>query len=841
LKPLAEKPPGLGRPTISHLWLAIREDAEFACRSLARAPTYTTTLVLTLALAIGGITAVFSVLYAVVLRPLPFPDAHELVALHGHYDRDGLLRVASSPGELLDIQQQNQSFSKVAAWRAASVNLTGRGEAVHVAGARVSADFFRLFGLAPAVGRDFAPGEDNPGAAAVVMLSSSFHRRAFDGAREAIGQSLDIDGKSHTIIGVLHPAYDYPRFGYVSRGGEAPDVWIPLPFDERELHPSARKNGTIKLFARLRPDVTLEAASADIDRIVESFYRQFPENYKRESGYSMFLEPLQSYGAGKMGRVLWLLLGAVTLVLLAACANAASLTLARLASRRREIGVRAALGATEGRIALQFLVESVIVAVTAGVLGIVIGRAGMDGLLAMSSASLSNVEVAFQLPVLAFALGVSVVTGVIAGAAPAWHAARLSPTSGLREGGRSTNAGAIRLRSALVVAQVTVALVLLVCTAMLLRNIVQLTTASPGFEPKDVYVGQAQLAPARYKDDADRRRFADGILERLRATAGIESVGLINTLPFAGGSSYRLQIEGDPVAADVNQVQLRMVGGDYLETLGFELVAGRFLGPGDTRDAPKVAVISDLTVRKYFNGRNPLGMRILDPRRLLPATYRDASWVPAPFTIVGIVADTREMGIDEPVQPFLFVPFDQWPQSSVGIAIRAPKLGPSALAALAAAVAMVDPTQPLHGAKALETLVDASLGSRRFTLLLLSVFAALGLSLAVLGIYGITSYSVAQRTQELAVRMAMGADDIAIVRLVLAQVVTLLGIGALLGAVVSALVGPYLASQIYGLSAWDPAALGIIVALLVSVAVVAGWIPARRAAALPLASALRTE
>jgi putative ABC transport system permease protein len=312
-------------------------------------------------------------------------------------------------------------------------------------------------------------------------------------------------------------------------------------------------------------------------------------------------------------------------------------------------------------------------------------------------------------------------------------------------------------------------------------------------------------------------------------------------LPFASGTSYRLQIEGDPVAPAIHQVQMRMVGGDYLETLGFELVAGRLLGRGDTRDAPQVAVVSELTVAKYFNGRNPLGMRISDPRRLLPATYRDPSVEPVPFTIVGIVADTRETGMDEPIQPFVFVPFDQWPQSSVGIAVRAPKLGASALAALGAAVAAVDPTQPLHGANALEELVDASLGSRRFTLLLLSVFAALGLSLAVLGIYGITAYSVAQRTQELAVRMAMGADDIAIVRLVLAQVVSLVGGGALLGAALSALVGRYPASQIYGLSAWDPQAMGIVAALLVGVAVVAGWIPARRAAALPLASALRTE
>ena len=526
------------------------------------------------------------------------------------------------------------------------------------------------------------------------------------------------------------------------------------------------------------------------------------------------------------------MLAAVTLVLLAACATAASLSLARLAGRRREIAVRAALGASPARIALTFLVESGIVALAAGALGIVIERAALDVLLALGSASLGSVEVVFQLPVFAFALGVSGLAAILAGAAPAWHAAGLAPTSGLREGERSTNAGAVRLRSGLVVAQVTVALVLLVGAAMLLRSIVQLATASPGFEPRDVYVGQVSLAEPRYRDEADRRRFAEGLLQRLRGTPGVESVGLVSPLlPFgADWSSYKLQIEGDPIAPISHQAQVRMVGGDYFSTLGFRLVAGRFLGPGDSSESPKVAVISELTAKKYFNGRNPLGMRL---------TYRGRA--PSPFTIVGIVADTLEMGMDKPSEPFVFVPFEQWSQASVGVALRAPRLGASALAALSAAVTAVDPTQPLYGARALQELVDASLGSRRFTLFLLSVFAALGLALAVLGIYGLTSYSVAQRTQELAVRMAMGADDAAIVRLVLARAVVLVGLGLLFGVVLSALAGRYLASQIYGLSAWDPAAAAIIATLLVSAAVAAGWVPARRASRLPLASALRAE
>jgi putative ABC transport system permease protein len=823
---------------LSELWLAIREDAEFACRSLSRVPTYTTTVILTLALAIGGITSVFSVLYAVVLRPLPFPRAEELVALHMFYDPLGRERGPSSPSEFLDLQRQNRSFSKLAATSYADVDVTGiggpgPGQAVHVSGACVSVDFFRLLGLAPALGRDFAPGDDQPGAPAVALVSASFHRRAFGGAADVIGKTIDIDGTPHTIIGVLPADYEQLPIGYV--GGTRPklhDIWRPLIFDERFLGPLQRNTRFIQVFGRLRPDVTFSAASADLDRIVESFYREFPASYRRETGFRMYLEPLRDYTGRLMGRILWLLLGAVTLVLLAACANAASLSLARLATRRREIAVRAALGATAGRIALQFLVESGILALIASVLGLVIGRAGMDGLLASRPGNLSNADVSFQLPVFAFALGVSGVTGIVAGAAPAWHAARSSPTSGLGEGGRATSASALRLRSGLVVAQVMVALVLLVCAATMLRSIVQLTSESPGFEPRDVYVGEVSLNKARYQDDADRRRFADVLLERLRATPGVESAGLTNILPFTGSSRRKVQIEGDPEAPSSDVAQVRMVGGDYFTTLGVTLVAGRLLGPSDTRGSPRVAVISELTAKKYFNGRNPLGMRLI---------FRQLSWEAIPLTIVGIIADTHELGMDKPVDPFVFVPLDQWPDTSLGIAARAPRLGASALAAIAAAVAAVDPTQPLYGAKALQELVDESLGSRHFTLVVLSVFAGLGLSLAVLGIYGLTSYSVAQRTQEFAVRMAMGADDIAIVRLVLTQVVALVGLGLLFGAVLSIGVGRYLASQVYGLSAWDPQASVIVSALLMAVAVAAGWIPARRAARVPLASALRTE
>jgi putative ABC transport system permease protein len=360
-----------------------------------------------------------------------------------------------------------------------------------------------------------------------------------------------------------------------------------------------------------------------------------------------------------------------------------------------------------------------------------------------------------------------------------------------------------------------------------------LTTTSPGFEPENVYVGKIALAETRYESDADRRRFADGVLERLRATAGVESAGITNLLPFSDRSEYYFIIEADPVPAPSNPAQLRMLGGDYFETLGLALVAGRFFGASDAHDAPKVAVISELTAKSYFKGRNPLGMQIM---------YRmDASTTQTPFTIVGIVADTREMGMNEAIEPLVFVPFDQWPQTSLGIAALAPELGPSALAAMRAAAAAVDPTQPLYDALPLQALVERSLGPQRFTLLLLSVFAALGLVLAVLGIYGMTAYSVVQRTPELAVRMAMGADEVAVIRLVLVGAVRLVVLGLCFGVAFAAISGKYLASFVHGLSPWDPGAVAVIAPLLLLATLVAAWLPARRAAALPLVSALRAE
>ncbi len=815
-------------------WVALREDASFACKSLARVPTYTTTVVLTLALAIGGVTAVFSVLYAVVLRPLPFPKPDELVAVNGHFDQ-GAERNPVSPGEFLDIQNQNRSFAKVAAYLPASVNLTGRGEAVRINAGVASAELIRLLGVPPALGRDFAPGEDRVGAAPVAILGAAFHQRVWGGAPDAIGQVIQLNGKPFTVIGVLPAVYDRElRLGGAQATDLEPrDVWLPLTFTPDQLTPGVRPRRFLQVFGRLSSEATRLSAGADMKALADTFFDAFPGSYRRESGWTLWVESLKARGAGPAGFVLSLLLGAVTLVLGAASANVISITLARLGSRRREIAVRTALGATAGRIGLQFLVESVILSVGAGALGVVIGRAGMDGLLAaLGRSSLGTIEVSFQLPVLAFALGVSLLTGILAGSVPAWHAARLAPTTGLREGGRSTSAGAVRLRSALVVAQVTVALVLLMGTGVLLRSIVRLTDTSPGFEAQGVYVGQVALAGSRINDTVASTRLVDAVLDRVRTLPGVESVGLSGILPFSGGFDSSFSIEGDPSIPVPPSAQLRTVGGDFFQTLHIPLVAGRFTGAVDTADTPPVAVISQRTAIQYFSGRNPLGMRL----RIMLGSGQQRR-----FTIVGIAGDTRAMGMGEPLQPFVYVPHAQFPNPFAAFVVRAPRLGAAVLPALQAAVAAVDPSQPVFGSRSLQSLVDESLGPRRFTLLLLSVFACLGLLLATLGIYGITSYSVVQRTQELAVRMAMGAEPGSIMRLVLGQALRLICIGLLSGAVLAAGLGQYFASVIYGLSPWDPQAVGVISALLVSAALVAGWIPARRAARLPLAGALRTE
>jgi putative ABC transport system permease protein len=822
----------------AELWLAIREDARFAVKSLARVRTYTATVVLTLALAVGGVTAVFSVLYAVVLRPLPFPKADELVNVYGNFKTIGLPRVPSSPNELLDIRNKNHSFSKIAGYASGNLNLTGRGNAVRIAAGYVTADFFRVLGVPPMLGRDFAPDEDLLGAPNVVILSSAFHRRTFAGDPDVVGKQLDLDGMPHTIIGVAPPVLEHEhRIGDLKGDeGEQREVWVPLRFTAEQLDPRARGGRYIAAIARLKPGATLASARSDMARLGESFYDAFPNSYERTAGWSMTAESLKGASTARTALTLNLLLGAVGLVLLAACANVVSLTLARLASRKREIAVRVALGATAPRIAVQFIVESVLLALGGGALGVVIGRGAMDGLLAAASDTsiVARVDVDLQWPVLVFAAVTSIVTGLLAGSAPAWHAARLSPTVGLREGGRATSASAIRLRSALVVAQVAVALVLLVGTGMLLRSLVTLTTTSPGFNAKDVYVGSVALAEPHYLDKDEQRRFASTALLGTQAIPGVEAAGLTTLLPLSGWSDWAFEIEGQPKPVLKYIAQMRSIAGDYFAALGVRVVAGRALSASDTRDAPDVGVVNETLVAKYFQGRDPIGTRIR-----FHMTPADEKW--RSFTVVGVVADTRDMGMDEPVHAFFYSSFDQVPRSFVGLVARAPRLGAAVLPAMHAAAAAADPTQPLYDAKPLQSLVDTSLGSRRFTLLLLGVFAILGLALAVLGIYGITSYSVVQRTQELAVRMAMGADDIAIVRIVLSQALRLVGIGLFFGAIFAAALGRFLTSVVYGLEPWDPQAVAIIAALFVTAALVAGWVPARRAAALPLANALRTE
>jgi predicted permease len=823
---------------LTELWIALGEDARFAMKSLARVKTYTATVVATLALAIGGVTAVFSVLYAVVLRPLPFPEPDALLHVHGSFRTVNLPRIPSSANEFLDIRDKNHSFTRVAGYASGSINLTGRGEATRIAAGWVTTEFFRVLGVSPSAGRDFAPGEDVLGAPDVVILGAAFHRRVYGGSPEIVGKTIELDGRPHTVIGIAPAIMDAEhRIGDLKNDeGEPRDVWVPLTFTAEQLAPRARGGRYIAVIARLKPGATEVSARGDMQQLGQSFYAAFPTEYQAGSGWAMNVKRIQAAATDRTALTLKLILGAVGLVLLAACANVASLTLARLASRRREISVRVAVGATAPRIALQFLVESVVLALAGGILGVIVGRASLDGLVAIATKTsiMGRVDAAVQWPVLSFAALTSIATGLVAGAAPAWHAARLSPTVGLREGGRATNASAIRLRSALVVAQVAVALLLLVGTGMLLRSLVTLATASPGFDAKNAYIGSVALAEPRYVKPNDQRRIAENVLSNVRSIPGVEAAGITSLLPLSGWSDWSFQVEGEPPPPTRPIAQMRSVSGDYFTALGIRLIAGRAIDASDTEDAPDVGVINETLARAHFPGKNPLGRRLL-----FHMTPGDDKW--RPFTIVGIVADTRDMGIDEPIQSFFYASFPQYPRGFLGVVARAPKLGSAVIPAMKRAVAAADPTQPMYEAQQLQDLVDTSLSSRRFTLLLLGVFAALALVLAVIGIYGITSYSVVQRTQEIAVRMAMGADDVAIVRLVLAQSLRLVGIGLFFGAIFAAVLGQFLSSTVYGLEPWDPQAVAIISAVLVTAALVAGLVPARRAAALPLANALRTE
>ncbi len=787
------------------------QDLRYGCRVLLRKPSYAAMAVIALGLGIGANTAIFSVVNAVLLRGLPFKDPDRLVWAQGASIQTGEQGGSISPPDFLDYRQQNRLFEHFAALMSLTYTLTGDGEPERVPAARVSADFFETLGVVPMKGRAFLPEEEQEGRNAVAVISHGLWQRRFGSEPDVIGKSLTLNGESYTVVGIMPAGFQFPR---------EVDLWTPFPF--RAPQTSVRRFHFLRVVGRLKPGVTLEQAQADITSIARQLEKQYPDS---NTDYGMGLRLLPEQIVGEMRQTLLMLAAAVGFVLLIACANVANLSLARGATRAKEIAVRAALGASRARIVRQLLTESVLLALAGGLLGLLLAIWGVSALVALSPENIPRVkEITIDTRVLGFSLLISVLTGMLFGLAPALTASRTDLNESLKEGGRSPagTPGRHRLRSLLVISEVALSLILLVGAGLLIRSFLQLTRVQTGFNATNVITMQLALTRAKYPETRQRAAFFRQLVERVEALPGVQSAGTVTELPLSGQEQDTFfTIEGKPPAvpgSGNNDANNRVVSPDYFRAMGIPLVKGRSFTAQDREGAPNVVLISETFAQTFFPGEDPIGKR-------LTIDFGE------PWTgeIVGVVGSIRHRSLSQQPYREMYTSLAQTPPFMLNLVVRAASDPARLTAAIKNEVRSLDKDLPIYNVKTMEQRVSESASQPRFRTLLLGVFAAVALVLAAVGIYGVISYSVTQRTHEIGIRMALGAQRADVVKLVVGQGMLLALIGVCLGLVGAFAVTRVMASLLYGVSATDPVTFIGVPLLLICVAAVACLIPARRA------------
>ncbi len=802
-------------------WLeTLLKDLRFGLRSLGKSPGFTAIALLTLALGIGANTAIFSIIHAVILRPLPYPEPARLVKIWPA--KPG---VSTSKADYLEIKRGARSFDDIAAYSNWGFTLTGTGEPAKLEGARTTANLFSLLGVEAAVGRTFASDEDQPGKSDVVVLSHGLWQSRFGSDGRIVGQTIAIDGRNLTVVGVMPKGFNFPE-------GITRDLWIPATLD-----PSAVEDfgsGYLTLMGRLRAGVTTEQARSEIVAITSGIREQRP-NIPDDYGTQAQVNSLQGESVAGIRPTLFILLGTVGLVLLIACANVANLQLARTSNRHRELAVRAALGASRARLVRQLLTESLLLSILGGAAGIALAYAGLDFLLTLIPADTPrSSEISISATVLVFSSGISALAGILFGLAPALQTSKPDLQAPLKEGGRSGSSGGIRLRSLLVISEVALALTLVISAGLLIKSFWRLQHVSPGFEAG--HVVSFQLSPADFDNAPERARtYYRQVLERLAHLPGVQSVGGIHLLPM-GDSNWNpgLRIEDRPLppGASAESINWRLVTADYFRTMSIPLLKGRDFTEADNENSEKVALINETLARKYWPGEDPLG------KRINTGFEGKGVWV----TIVGVVGDIRQESLRVPAVPEMYRPFFQHKSLPPLTFMVRSALDPAALvSSLRNAVWSIDKNVPITDLQPMTVVVAQSISQSRSTMLMLTAFAAIGLVLGVIGIYGVISYSVAQRTHEIGVRMALGAGSGDVLRLVLGQGLRLIVVGAALGLLGAFGLTRLMSSLLFGVSASDPLTFVVVTVSLTLVALLASYIPARRAAKLSPMLALRYE
>jgi putative ABC transport system permease protein len=797
-------------------------DLRYAFRQLIKSPGFTAVTILTLALGIGACTAIFSVVNAVLLRPLDYPDPARLVVIRETQLPD-FPEFSVSPPNYLDWEKQTKSFENLAAYSGSRINLTGDGEPQQLIGVKATAHYFDVYGVKPALGRTFLPEEDAPGKSHVVVLSYPFWQRVFGGADDVLGRPVQLNGEPYTVIGVAPLG-----FGIASKV----DAWMPMAFEPKETANDARGGHYLNVAGRLRPGVTLAQAEAELKVLAAQLATQYPDSNK---GWGIFMMPLQDYSVRDVRTVLYTLLGAVGCVLLIACANIANLLLARATARHREISIRAALGASRARLVRQLLTESVLLALCGGLAGMLLARWGLDALLALAPANLPRVtDIHLDAGVLVFSLVLSVITGLVFGIAPAWLAARADVNEALKQGSRGSTEGGARgrLRSALVVIEVTFALMLLGGAGLLARSFMQLAHVDPGFTPENATVLRLSLPQKKYALPEQQTAFADALLERMKTLPGVQAAGLTHSMPLVSDYVLGFNIEGRPAIApsDLPNTNYYAVTPEYFRAMGIRLVRGRVFTAQDDAKAPRVAIINETLARQYFPNEDPIGKRINITNG--PDTWRE---------IIGIVGDIKQYGVDKATSNQSYEPFAQVPFSSLNVVIRTNGPATALLGAIRPTVYAVDKDQPIGTIRPLEEIMADSIARQRFAMTLLTVFSLVALVIAAVGIYGVMAYSVVQRTGEFGIRMALGAQQRDVLHLVLAQGGKLVGLGLIIGLTATLAASRAMRSMLFNTSAQDPLTLASITLLLGAVALVACLLPASRATKVNPIEALRSE
>jgi putative ABC transport system permease protein len=828
------------------------QDLRYCVRVLRTNVGFTIVAVVTLALGIGANTAIFSVVNAVLLRPLPFREPDRLTLLWQTDPRAASAQLPFSFPNFTDVKQQSQSLEAVAAWTAYSdtrFNLVGSGEPEQLQAARVSQDFFPTLGVEPVLGRNFVEEEDRENGPRAVILGNELWQRRFGGDPHVLGNALNFDGNSYTVIGIMPPGFAFPKFP------KPAEVWVAL---SRDPDPTmarkyARGANYLGVLARLKDGVSVPQVQSEIDTIASRLREQYPHENAQKGFVAI---PLQQQASRDLRPALLVLLGAVGFVLLISCANVASLLLVRATARRREIAVRLALGSSRARIIRQLLTESLLLSVMGGAVGLLLALWGVDLLRSvpynapsfLAPYRVAPEEIGLSGAVLGFTLFITLMTGVAFGLVPALQASKPDVNEALKDSSTTAQSFRMRFRGALVIAEIAISLVLLTGAGLMVKSFLRLLDVDPGFQPENVLTAEINLSKSEYASDQRIAGFYQQVIERIAAIPGVRSAGAASMLPLSGadqGSDFFIEGQPPPDPGQKNEINYQCVSPDYFRTMGITVLEGRPFSERDNPDSPRVAMINESAARLFWSGQDPVGKRLglsLEALRFPSPDRPPVFDIPGAMReIVGVVKDVRHDGLNIQPQPEMFIPYGQRPAREMTIVARC--VGdPSQLASLVRSeVRAINPNQPIAAVNTMPDLVSRSIAKPRFNFIMLGVFATVALVLATVGVYGVMAFSVAQRTREIGIRFALGAQPRQVTGMVVGEGMRLIAAGIGLGLAAALALTRVMTALLFGVSPTDPATFAGVSLLLSMVALMACYIPARRASTVDPIETLRYE